>query len=138
MPLNRRAAPFNHLEWMFELKYDDFRSGPHQISSHTTAIPLHLSPASQTQSRHRFANEAVLDGEIVCPDLRGHPLFDDLLFRRREPCYFAFDLLWSAGKDHGLVELVDRKRELKSLLSRVPDGTSQVRRSRRGFRRGTL
>jgi hypothetical protein len=26
MPLSRRPAPFDHPEWVFELKYDDFRS----------------------------------------------------------------------------------------------------------------
>jgi len=44
-----------------------------------------------TNMLHR--EEAVLDGEIVCVDKRGRPQFRDLLFRRGEPCYFAFDLL---------------------------------------------
>jgi len=26
MPLSRRPAPFDHPEWIFELKYDGFRS----------------------------------------------------------------------------------------------------------------
>jgi ATP-dependent DNA ligase len=26
MPLSRRPAPFDHPEWLFELKYDGFRS----------------------------------------------------------------------------------------------------------------
>jgi ATP-dependent DNA ligase len=26
MPLSRRPAPFDHPEWVFELKYDGFRS----------------------------------------------------------------------------------------------------------------
>ena len=34
----------------------------------------------------------MLDGEIVCLDKRGRPQFNDLLFHRGEPCFFAFDL----------------------------------------------
>jgi len=26
MPLSRRSKPFNHPEWLFELKYDGFRA----------------------------------------------------------------------------------------------------------------
>ena len=40
--------------------------------------------------------DAVLDGKIVCLNKRGHPQFKDLLFRRGEPCFFAFDLLWNS------------------------------------------
>jgi hypothetical protein len=36
----------------------------------------------------------VLDGEIVCLDSRGRPQFRDLLFRRAEPHFYAFDILW--------------------------------------------
>jgi len=43
--------------------------------------------------------DAVMDGEIVCLNKRGHPQFKDLLFRRGEPCFFAFDLLTCDGKD---------------------------------------
>jgi hypothetical protein len=32
----------------------------------------------------------------------------------------AFDLLWSAAKDHRLDALLHRKHELKRLLSRLP------------------
>jgi len=62
--------------------------------------------------------DAVLDGEIVCLDKRGHPQFRDLLFRRGEPCFFAFDLLWN-GKDHRRDALTDRKQELRRLLTKV-------------------
>ena len=36
----------------------------------------------------------VLDGEIVCLDRNGMPQFLDLLFRRAEPFFYAFDILW--------------------------------------------
>jgi len=36
----------------------------------------------------------VLDGEIVCLDSDGKPQFRDLPFRRVEPFFYAFDILW--------------------------------------------
>jgi hypothetical protein len=62
----------------------------------------------------------VLDGEIVCLDKRGRPQFNDLLFHRGEPCFFAFDLLMSDGKDLRTERLTDRRHELRRLLSRAP------------------
>jgi hypothetical protein len=50
--------------------------------------------------------DAVLDGEIVCLDSEGHPQFRDPLFHRADPCFFAFDLLASNGKDLRLSALV--------------------------------
>jgi len=63
----------------------------------------------------------VLDGEIVCLDKRGKPQFRDLLFHRGEPCFFAFDLLMSDGKDLRTEKLTDRKQELRRLMSKVPE-----------------
>ena len=45
------------------------------------------------------AKRAVLDGEIVCLDKRGNSQFRDLLFRRGEPRFYAFDLLSCNGED---------------------------------------
>ena len=58
-------------------------------------------------------------GEIVCLDKRGRPQFNDLLFHRGEPCFFAFDLLMSDGRDLRTERLTDRKHELRRLLSKV-------------------
>jgi ATP-dependent DNA ligase len=41
-----------------------------------------------------------------------------LLFHRGEPCFFAFDLLMSDGKDLRSERLTDRKHELRRLLSK--------------------
>jgi bifunctional non-homologous end joining protein LigD len=67
----------------------------------------------------------VLDGEIVCVDRHGRPQFNDLLFHRGAPCFFAFDLLMSDGSDLRTERLTDRKHELRRLLSKVP--VSRVR-----------
>jgi bifunctional non-homologous end joining protein LigD len=62
----------------------------------------------------------VLDGEIVCLDKRGRPQFRDLLFHRGGPCFFAFDLLMSDGRDLRTEKLTDRKQELRRALTGLP------------------
>jgi bifunctional non-homologous end joining protein LigD len=57
----------------------------------------------------------VMDGEIVCLDKKECPQFTDLLFRRREPCFVAFDLLQVSGRDLRREQLIDRK-ELRRVL----------------------
>ena len=64
--------------------------------------------------------QTVLDGEIVCVDKKGKPQFRDLLFHRGDLCFFAFDLLFCDGMDWRRKALIDRKRELRRLLSKVP------------------
>ena len=62
----------------------------------------------------------VLDGEVVCLDESGYPQFTDLLFHRAEPCFFAFDVLFLEGYDLRNNALIERKAELRRLLSGVP------------------
>ena len=61
---------------------------------------------------------AVLDGEIACVDDLGPPCFRDLLFRRRQCVFIAFDLLYLNGKDLHVLPLLERKAILKRLLRR--------------------
>ena len=58
---------------------------------------------------------AVLDGEIVCLD-EGKPQFRDLLFRRGEARFVAFDLLWCDGQDLRYTALTERKHKLRSIV----------------------
>jgi hypothetical protein len=48
----------------------------------------------------------------------GRPVFRDLLFRRKECVFIAFDLLYLNGKDLRTLPLIDRKTALKKLLRR--------------------
>jgi bifunctional non-homologous end joining protein LigD len=52
----------------------------------------------------------------VCLDHRGKPHFRNLLFRRREPHFFAFDGLAAHGDDLRVLPLIERKRRLFGLL----------------------
>src|SRR3954471_16507721 len=58
----------------------------------------------------------MLDGEIVCVDETGRSQFQELLFRRGEPRFYAFDLLWCEGKDLRFDGLHERKRQLRALV----------------------
>jgi bifunctional non-homologous end joining protein LigD len=127
MPLSRRPLPFDHPEWVFELKYDGFRSlaiidngrcqlvsrNGHPFNSFTDLRQAISAPSSRT-------GKTVLDGEIVCLDKFGKPQFRDLRFHRAEPCFYAFDLLMRDGKDLRREGLIDRKHELRRLLIGLP------------------
>ena len=125
MPLSRRPAPFDHPEWIFELKYDGFRSLAIIHNGRTQLISGNGNPFNSFAGLCKgltlpLAGKTVLDGEIVCLDKRGRPQFRDLLFHRGEPCLFAFDLLMTDGKDLRTEKLTDRKQELRRLLSKIP------------------
>jgi ATP-dependent DNA ligase len=62
----------------------------------------------------------VIDGEICSLDRRGRRQFKNLLFRRGNQCFFAFDLLTCDEKDLRTEQLLDRKQELRRLLARSP------------------
>ena len=50
--------------------------------------------------------------------MRGRPVFRDLLFRRRQCVYIAFDLLYLNGDDLRTLPLLERKAALRKLLRR--------------------
>jgi bifunctional non-homologous end joining protein LigD len=105
MPLSRLAEPFNHPDWIFEIKWDGFRSlafienGRCRLVSRKgnefKSFPA-LNVALPNECR---AARAVVDGEIVCLDDSGVSQFSNLLFRRGEPRFYAFDLLSLNGED---------------------------------------
>jgi bifunctional non-homologous end joining protein LigD len=126
MPLRKKSHAFNHPEWLFELKYDGFRALARVRAGRCQLISRNGNPFASFSALTQAiveslsdVNDAVLDGEIVCLDKRGHPQFHDLLFHRGHACFFAFDLLWN-WMDYRRDALTDRKQELRRLLSRVP------------------
>src|SRR5215813_13450760 len=67
-------------------------------------------------AEHLRVESAVLDGEIACVDEDGRPVFRDLLFRKSQCVFIAFDLLYLNGKDLRTLPLIERKAALKKLL----------------------
>ena len=61
--------------------------------------------------------EAVLDGEIVVLDGDGRAQFYDLLRRRGEPVFYAFDCLMRQGRDLRSLPLIRRKKILERIVS---------------------
>lgn len=122
MPLSRKPAPFDHPEWIFELKYDGFRSLAIIHNGRCELISRNGHPFKTFELLRRdltmpWSRQTVIDGEIVCLDKHGRPQFNDLLFHRGDPRFFAFDLLMSDGKDLPRERLTDRKQELRRLKS---------------------
>jgi bifunctional non-homologous end joining protein LigD len=140
MPLSRKPAPFDHPEWIYELKYDGFRALAVIEHGRTQLISRNGHPFNSYSDLSKeitvpLSGRTVLDGEIVCLDRRGRPQFRDLLFHRGEPCFFAFDLPVSNGKDLRTERLVDRKQKLRRLLFGHP--SSRLRYADHVERQGT-
>ena len=124
MRLSGRIEPFDSDQFIFELKIDGFRALAHIEDGKGDLI------SRKGNTFHGFANlatwiaehlrvdSAVLDGEIACVDGSGRPVFRDLLFRRGQCVFVAFDLLYLNGKDLRTLPLIDRKVALKKLLRR--------------------
>src|SRR5437762_9262525 len=91
MPLGRRALPFDHPDWIFELKYDGFRSlaivenGRGQLVSRNGHPFASFAELGKQIAGALPSTKVVLDGEIVCVDKGGKPQFRDLLFHRGTP-----------------------------------------------------
>jgi bifunctional non-homologous end joining protein LigD len=121
--LKRRAAAFDNETWIFDLKYDGFRAlleidgnGARLVSRNRNRF-RHLDALAAALAQRLRVTSAILDGEVICVDETGRPIFIDLL-RRKEPCFVAFDLLWLNGEDLRGLPLIERKKRLKRLMAR--------------------
>ena len=125
MPLAHVTEPFSDPDWLFEPKWDGFRSlayiDGHQCRLVSRRGHVYKSwPYLCEELTHAVrCRNAVLDGEIVClePDGRSH--FYDVLFRHDWPYFMAFDLLWLDGRDLRDRPLHERKRRLAGIMPRV-------------------
>ena len=137
MPLVRRAKPFTAPDWLFEIKWDGFRALLHSDSNGVRLVSRNGNTFKsfpclcEGLGRDLEGRRCVLDGEIVCLDADGKPCFRDLLFRRAEPVFYAFDILWDEharsddeaetwrfrnGEDLRYLPLSDRKLRLRQLV----------------------
>ena len=129
MRLARLREPFSDPDWLFELKHDGFRALAYVEDGTCRLVSRNGNTfASFAALAHSIADSithkpVLLDGEIVCLDERGRSQFNNLLFHRGEPYFFAFDLLWHGREDLRNLPLIERKRRLQSS---IPDQPSRL------------
>lgn len=137
--LGRKPRPFSHPDWLFEVKWDGFRALLHSDKDGVRLVSRNgntfksFPELCEGLIRDLKGRRCVLDGEIVCLDADGKPQFRDLFFRRAEPLFYAFDILWDEhaksddeeeqrrfrnGEDLRYLPLTDRKRRLHAVVPR--------------------
>jgi bifunctional non-homologous end joining protein LigD len=97
-------TPFDDPNFLFELKHDGFRALAHIWDGNCELISRKRNAyKSFNELRENLAKlkvqNAVIDGELVLLDDEGRSIFNELLFRRGSPIFYAFDLLYLNGRD---------------------------------------
>jgi bifunctional non-homologous end joining protein LigD len=120
--------PFSDSDWIFETKWDGFRSvcflknGKARFVSRNQIEMTPQYPELANIGKQIRAKEAILDGEICALDRHGVPRFQLLQRKgsaggRRPPIvYFVFDLLYVDGYDLTACSVVERKAKLAQIL----------------------
>jgi bifunctional non-homologous end joining protein LigD len=125
LTLKRLREPFDHPDWIFELKHDGFRGvayisgAPCQLVSRNGNVFKNFKPLCEALGGKVRVKDAILDGEIVCLDGQGTSAFNQLLFRRGVQYFYSFDLVWLNGRDLRNLGLLERKERLRKLLIRA-------------------
>jgi bifunctional non-homologous end joining protein LigD len=131
MELFRVEAPFDHPDFIFELKHDGFRAlayiaeGKCSLISRKNHAYKSFAPLRESLGQLRAKN-AILDGEIVCLDGEGKSQFQPLLHRRGQASFYAFDLGWLNGEDLLLLPLLERKERLRKIISEAKHQASSA------------
>ncbi|GLI38356.1 non-homologous end-joining DNA ligase [Geobacter hydrogenophilus] len=122
-------APFDHPDWVFEVKWDGYRAVAELRDGDVSLYSRNLTPlekkfAPVADALRELGFEAVLDGEIVVVDQEGRPDFQML---QNYPAsgsghllYYVFDLLHLEGHDLTGLPLTTRKELLKRILPSSP------------------
>jgi len=117
----RRKEPFDHADWLFDVKYDGFRAlchvepGRPRFSSRNGHPLDRFTDLAAEVASVLNVGEAILDGEVIVADATGRPQFYDLLRGWLAPAYVAFDLLWIDGVDLRPKPLSERRAVLRGL-----------------------
>jgi bifunctional non-homologous end joining protein LigD len=116
------AKPFDSADHIFELKHDGFRAIAYIENGECKLVSRNLNNFKSFEGLRKslgnLAENAILDGEVVCLDLYGISQFDRLMSRRGHPVFYAFDLLWLNGEDLRMFPLIDRKERLHGLVEK--------------------
>ncbi len=117
--------PFDHPDWVFEMKWDGYRAVAEvregRVSLYSrNGISFNSKYPSVVESLRRFGADAVLDGEIAVVDDDGRPDFEALQHYqgpgKGHLVYYVFDLLHFQGHDLTALPLLRRKELLKKVL----------------------
>jgi len=120
MRLRLVREPFDHPDYIFELKHDGFRAVAYLQNGECKLVSRNQRNLGFEALKRSLAKlpveNAILDGEVICVDAKGVSRFNQLLGRKGEPVFYAFDLLWLDGKDLRQMPLVERKKRLARLI----------------------
>jgi ATP-dependent DNA ligase len=132
MRLARRPEAFSHPDWLYEIKYDGFRALAYVRNGQVELVSRNGNTFKSFPELCALipgalgVRDAVLDGEIICVDSEGKSQFNDLLFRRGQPAFTAFDLAWINGEDLRYLPLHERKAKLRAIVKPQPSSVLYV------------
>jgi bifunctional non-homologous end joining protein LigD len=121
-----RPRPFDHEDYLFELKYDGYRAlvylqdGDCEITSRNRHVFSSFSGLRTWLAENVRVRDAIIDGEICCLDASGRSCFNDLTTGTQPPYFAAFDLLWLDGEDLRALPLSERKKRLAAVVPAAP------------------
>lgn len=104
MELIQTAKPFDDSDWLFEVKYDGFRSltyfenGSCKLVSRADYAYRRFADLRDALPGEIHAKDAILDGELVVLDGSGKARFYDLMANCGTVVFAAFDVMW--GRRH--------------------------------------
>jgi bifunctional non-homologous end joining protein LigD len=115
-------APFDHTEFVFELKMDGWRCMTYiedeacRLISRKQNQFKSFGPLNAALAKLPVQN-AIIDSEVVCLDSQGKSVFLDLMRpRKANAIVYCFDLLWLNNEDLRSLPLVERKLRLRHLI----------------------
>ena len=126
--------PFSDPNWVFETKWDGFRSvcfvqnKKARLVSRNQIEMTPQYPELANLAKQFDAKQAIVDGEIVALDAHGMPRFQllqprvgrksglDALRGKGQIVYYVFDLLYCDGYDLTACTLLERKALLENIL----------------------
>jgi bifunctional non-homologous end joining protein LigD len=114
--------------WLHEVKYDGYRAlvavGGGKAKAYTrTGLDWSDRFAPIVAAATAIPGSALIDGEVIALDAKGHPSFQALQSALKEGgplTFFAFDLLEQDGEDIAPLPNIERKERLAALLKGVP------------------
>jgi bifunctional non-homologous end joining protein LigD len=118
--------PFDHPDWIFEIKWDGYRTISRIQGSEVSIysrnnISFNDKFPEIVESLSDLKIDAVLDGEIVVVDKNGKSDFqllqDYLKEKKGNLVYYVFDILYLDGEILVDLDLSDRKKILKDLFA---------------------